>query len=71
MPVREVRRQQVQPLEVGTADTIRKRFIVFTDLTEPLTSYYRGAGLLRTIDGDKDIPTVSRLIFSELDGPPA
>jgi adenylate kinase len=33
------------------AHTIRVRLQSYKDATEPLVSYYRGRGLLRTIDG--------------------
>jgi adenylate kinase len=34
-----------------TAEVIRKRLDVYKELTEPLVAYYKGRGLLRTVDG--------------------
>ncbi len=34
-----------------SAEVIRKRLEVYRELTEPLVSYYRGKGLLKTVDG--------------------
>jgi len=45
-----------------TAEVIRKRLDVYTELTEPLVSYYRGKGLLRTVDGMAPVEEVTAAI---------
>ena len=34
-----------------SAEVIRKRLDVYRELTEPLVNYYRGKGMLKTVDG--------------------
>jgi adenylate kinase len=48
-------------------ETIKKRLLVFNDLTQPLISYYRGAGLLETVNGDLPVDRVTESIFQVLD----
>jgi adenylate kinase len=45
-----------------TAEVIRKRLDVYKELTEPLVSYYRGKGLLRTVDGMAPVDEVTAAI---------
>jgi adenylate kinase len=45
-----------------TAEVIRKRLEVYKELTEPLVSYYRGKGLLRTVDGMAPVDEVTAAI---------
>ena len=39
-------------------DTVRRRLAVYYTQTQPLIEYYRAAGLLREIDGERDIEKV-------------
>jgi len=43
-------------------ETVRKRLKVYKKDTEPLINYYKGKGILKTIDGSKDIEDVKNLI---------
>jgi adenylate kinase len=45
-----------------TAEVIRKRLEVYRELTEPLVSYYRGKGLLKTVDGMAPVEEVTAAI---------
>ncbi|ABA87981.1 adenylate kinase [Syntrophotalea carbinolica DSM 2380] len=47
-------------------ETIRKRLDVYAQQTAPLIAYYRADGLLRDIDGMKDISGVQQQILSAL-----
>jgi adenylate kinase len=47
-------------------ETIRKRLDVYAQQTAPLIAYYRADGLLRDIDGMKDISDVQQQILSAL-----
>jgi adenylate kinase len=49
-------------------ETIKKRLMVFQDLTQPLISYYRGAGVLEKVNGDEPVEQVTKDIFAILDG---
>lgn len=42
------------------AETVRKRLMVYQDLTEPLIAYYRGNGNLEAVDAGQEIDAVSR-----------
>jgi adenylate kinase len=57
-----VRRMLGRAAEEGRADdlpeTIKRRFEVYRELTEPLSSYYRGRSLLRTIDAGGSVDEV-------------
>ncbi len=53
--------------EDDVPETIKKRLVVFANLTEPLISYYRGEGVLETINGDRPIEEVSKDIYGILD----
>jgi len=44
-------RAETQDRADDTEETIRRRMQVYRDQTEPLLDYYRGSGILRTIDG--------------------
>lgn len=41
-----------------TPETIQNRLDVYTNQTAPLIGYYEGRGLLKTVDGDRDVDTV-------------
>jgi len=47
-------------------ETIRNRMAVYQELTSPLVEYYRGEGLLTTVDGMLEIATVQREIVAAL-----
>ncbi len=49
-------------------ETVRKRLMVFNDLTQPLISYYRAAGILKTVNGEGKVEAVSQAVFGVLDG---
>ena len=58
--------------EEGRADdnleTIQKRLDVYHHETAPVLDYYRGAGVhIATVDGDGDVPEVTRRIYDALD----
>jgi adenylate kinase len=44
------------------AEVARKRLEVYRELTEPLVSYYRGKGLLRSVDGMAPVKEVTAAI---------
>ena len=45
-----------------TADVIRKRLDVYREVTEPLVTYYKGKGLLKTVDGMQPVNEVTAAI---------
>ena len=48
------------------AEVARKRLDVYRELTEPLVTYYRGKGLLRTVDGMAPVEEVTAGILRAL-----
>jgi len=44
------------------AEVVRKRLEVYRELTEPLVAYYRGKGLLKTVDGMAPVEQVTAAI---------
>jgi adenylate kinase len=66
-----VRRILARAAEQGRSDdnpdTVRNRLEVFDEVTSPLIDYYRGRGLLRVIDADRDPDAVTAEILSTLD----
>lgn len=54
--------------EDDTLETIKKRLMVFHDLTQPLISYYSGQGLLRRIPGEGNIESIAQAIDAALRG---
>ena len=44
------------------AEVVRKRLDVYRELTEPLVAYYRGKGLLKTVDGMAPVSEVTAAI---------
>lgn len=48
------------------AETVANRLQVYTDKTKPLIDYYRGEGLLFTVDGDASIDEVAAVIAKKL-----
>ncbi|MBQ6734557.1 MAG: adenylate kinase [Lachnospiraceae bacterium] len=47
-------------------ETVRKRLAVYHEQTAPLIDYYEKKGLLRTVDGTRDMKKVTEQIFSIL-----
>ena len=43
-------------------EVIRKRLEVYTEQTEPLVAYYKGQGLLKTVDGMAPVADVTAAI---------
>jgi adenylate kinase len=39
-------------------ETVQKRLTVYHDQTQPLIEYYKNAGVLRSVDGTKDLNDV-------------
>lgn len=53
--------------EDDKADAIRNRLVVYKKQTQPLIDYYAGKGILRIIDGSKDISAISNDINKVLE----
>ena len=51
-----------------TAELIRHRLEVFTEMTRPLIAYYQSRGILVEIDGDRDPDVITAAIKAALDG---
>lgn len=51
-----------------TVEAVRTRLTAYHEQTAPLLPYYRGKGVLKTVDGMAEIDTVTRKIFMEIDG---
>jgi adenylate kinase len=49
-----------------SAEVIRKRLDVYRELTEPLVNYYRGKGMLKTVDGMAPVEQVTAAIRAAL-----
>ena len=47
-------------------DTVKKRLDVYHEQTQPLIDYYEGSGILKTVDGTKDMDEVFASIVSIL-----
>jgi adenylate kinase len=52
------------------AETLHRRLTAFRELTAPLIAYYRGQGVLRTVDGMATIPEVTAAIDRVLPSEP-
>jgi adenylate kinase len=50
------------------AETVKKRISVYNEKTQPLIDYYAKKGILRDIDGDRDISEITKEILAMLDG---
>ena len=48
-------------------DTVRDRLRVYHEQTEPLRGYYQKAGVLRAIDGNRDVPEITAQILKALE----
>ena len=64
---RLLKRAQIEGREDDTADTIRRRQLIFAQETEPLLEVYRSRGLLVEVDGLGGIEEVSARLFAALD----
>lgn len=47
-------------------ETVLKRLNVYHEQTQPLIDYYKGQGILMTIDGDQDIDDITAQIVKQL-----
>ena len=63
--------QSAEKRSDDTEETLRKRLGVYRDQTAPIIPYYRGKGLLKTVDGMADMDTVTRQIEAILGLQPA
>jgi len=50
------------------AEAVRTRLTSYHEQTAPLLPYYRGKGLLKTVDGMAAIDTVTEQLFKEING---
>ena len=64
---RLLKRAEIEGREDDTADTIRRRQLIFAQETEPLLDVYRSRGLLVEVDGLGAIEEVSARLFAALD----
>jgi adenylate kinase len=60
---RALLRQRVDDRE----DVVRERLRVYRERTQPLVDYYRDQGLLREIDGNREVEAVRRAILQALE----
>jgi adenylate kinase len=56
---RLLNRATVQNRPDDTEDVIRRRLVVYVEQTAPLTEYYQQKGILRSVDGDRDLAAVT------------
>lgn len=49
------------------ADTVQKRLSVYHEQTQPLIEFYDGKGVLRTVDGTKDMQEVFKAVTAILE----
>ncbi|MBI5881627.1 MAG: adenylate kinase [Elusimicrobia bacterium] len=54
--------------EDDTENTVRKRLLVFRDLTEPLVAYYKAEGLIKEVDAAGGIDGVTKSVCGVIDG---
>jgi adenylate kinase len=64
---RLLKRAEIEGREDDTADTIRRRQVIYAQETEPLLDVYRDRGLLVEVDGLGAIEEVSARLFAALD----
>ena len=48
-------------------ETVRDRLNIYHEQTEPLKDYYKKAGTLRVIDGNKDVPEITAQIMKAVE----
>ena len=53
--------------EDDTLETVRQRLNVYNEHTEPLIDYYDGKGILKNVDGNRDIDEVYKEIKEKID----
>jgi len=63
--------QSAEKRSDDTEETLRKRLAVYREQTAPIIPYYRGKGLLKSVDGMADMDTVTRQIEAILGLQPA
>lgn len=63
--------QSAEKRSDDTEETLRKRLGVYREQTAPIIPYYRGKGLLKSVDGMADMDTVTRQIEAILGFQPA
>ena len=63
-----VRRAVSRKRDDDREHVVRERLRVYREKTEPLVAHYAGRGLLRRIDGDRDIRVVTASILEALRG---
>lgn len=63
-----VRRAAARKRDDDKEQVVRERLRVYREKTEPLVAHYAGRGLLRRIDGDRDIREVTSSILQALRG---
>jgi adenylate kinase len=63
--------QSAEKRSDDTEETLRKRLGVYREQTAPIIPYYRGKGLLKSVDGMADMDTVTRQIEAILGLQPA
>jgi adenylate kinase len=56
---RLLHRATIQNRPDDTEEVIRRRLVVYIEQTAPLTDYYQQKGILRSVDGDRDLATVT------------
>ncbi len=56
---RLLNRATIQNRPDDTEEVIRKRLVVYADQTLPLTDYYQQKGILRQVDGDRELAAVT------------
>lgn len=49
------------------AETLKKRLGVYREQTAPIIPYYKGKGVLKTVDGMQDIDNVTKSLYAILD----
>lgn len=54
--------------EDDEVETVKKRLMVFQDLTQPLVAYYKGHGTFKEIDGSPAEAAVSEALVQFIDG---
>ena len=61
-----VRRAVSRKREDDREQVVRERLRIYREKTEPLVAHYAGRGLLRRIDGDRDVRVVTASILEAL-----
>jgi adenylate kinase len=56
---RLLNRATIQNRPDDTEDVIRRRLVVYDEQTVPLTAYYQQKGILRSVDGDRELAEVN------------